>query len=228
MRSRWVGVGVALVALTVALGSCGDDEATPSTTSGAPSTTGAETTSTTEVTSESTAPPSTTSATASATPPAPPSVPIAIPSPDDGVSPQGSGCTPPAGDALPDGVWFGELVSVDAAAGTASLDLACLFVGDAANAAATADGSPEVPVPNDYWIRNQSANTYTLPAVDDVAVLELSHTSDTVSADLAPATSGLASAATSLTTFDGLLGGWQGWLQVTDGWVVVIQQQYFP
>ena len=48
--------------------------------------------------------------------------------------PLGSGCTPRAGDSLPDGRWFGFVD--DAQADQVSFDLACWFTGTAAAAAA--------------------------------------------------------------------------------------------
>lgn len=64
---------------------------------------------------------------------------------------EGSGCTPPSGDSLPDGRWYGL---IDAASPTGiDFDLACFFTGDAAVAAAAEDGE-ESPPPNDYHVRN--------------------------------------------------------------------------
>lgn len=70
----------------------------------------------------------------------------------------GSGCTPPSDNDLPDGRWYG-LIDV---AGDAQLDfdLACFFTGDAATAAA--DDDEESPPPNDYYVRNASDLLRTL------------------------------------------------------------------
>ena len=155
-------------------------------------------------------------------PPAPgsiPFMPFAGTSPPDGVSPQGSGCTPQSRTTLPEGKWFGMLKAVDPAAGTIGFDLACIFVGDAANAAARADGATVVPVPNDHWIRNQSPLVYTLHAVPDVAVGVLGANGSAV--EYHPTQQGLA-AATPLVN-----GSWV-WIEVTSGWVTAIQQQYIP
>lgn len=76
----------------------------------------------------------------------------------------GSGCNPGEGD-LPDGVWFGILTDVTDT--SAEFDLACWFSGDAANEAATEDGETEVPVPNDYYIRNESDAIRTVPVAAD-------------------------------------------------------------
>jgi hypothetical protein len=65
---------------------------------------------------------------------------------------EGSGCTPGT-DTLPDGLWYGEATALGERG--LEFDLACWFVGDAATAAAAEDGE-ESPPPNDYYVRNQS------------------------------------------------------------------------
>ena len=138
--------------------------------------------------------------------------------PADGTSPAGSGCTPGTTATLPDGRWFGILQSIDSAGGTIGFDLECLFTGDAANAAATADSASEVPVPNDVYVRNESSTVRTLPAVADVAVGLLQDGGASTSFE--PTKAGLAAAAP--------LVDRPVWVLVTGGWVVAIQQQYFP
>jgi len=140
-------------------------------------------------------------------------------SPADGVSAAGSGCAPPSATSLPDGQWFGILKAVDAAAGTVGLDLACLFGGTAADAAAKADGSAEIPVPNGHWTRNQSPNVYTEHAVAGVSVGVLTY-GQVGGVTFSPTEHGLAAAAP--------LVGNPVWLEVTGGWVTTIQEQYFP
>lgn len=79
----------------------------------------------------------------------------------------GSGCSPGEG-GLPGGIWFG---TVHATAPTSiDFDLACFFFGDAANVAAAEDGETEIPVPNDYYIRNDNPALRTL-VVDAAAVV---------------------------------------------------------
>ncbi len=136
----------------------------------------------------------------------------------DGASPVGSGCSPGTPTTLPDGRWFGELRSIDTAASTVGLDLECLFTGDAANAAATADGASEVPVPDDVYIRNESPTIRTLHAVPLVSVGLLQN--DGGSTSYEPTQSGVGAA--------GPLVDRSVWVHVVDGWVVAIQQQYFP
>ena len=113
------------------------------------------------------------------------------PASPDGTSASGSGCAPQS-PTLPDGQWFGRLKAIDTTAGTIGFDLECFFVGDAANAAATADGQTEVPVPDDVYIRNESETVRTQHAVTDVAVGVLG--SGGASTDYEPGLSGLSSA----------------------------------
>jgi len=152
-------------------------------------------------------------------PPPPGSIPFVViePASPDGTSASGSGCAPQS-PTLPDGQWFGRLKAIDTTAGTIGFDLECFFVGDAANAAATADGQTEVPVPDDVYIRNESETVRTEHAVADVAVGVLG--SGGASTDYEPGLSGLSSA--------GALVDRGVWLEVHDGWVVAIQQQFFP
>ena len=204
---RWSAVATAaILAMTItACGGSGSDDAGT-----------ADTTTTVAV-----AAPGPSTSTTAAPPPAG-TIPFIVipPTSSDGVSPEGSGCTPPSATQLADGRWFGVLTEVDPAAGTIGLDLACLFFFDAANAAATADGAAEVPVPNDYWIRNQSPNVYTVPVVDDVAV-GIVTTGSVGGVGFEPTKTGVAAAAP-------LIERYGVWMDVVDGWVVAIQQQYFP
>jgi len=170
--------------------------------------------------------PETTEETSTTTTLGPPPPPGTIPFVDlgadaatDGVSPIGSGCAPGSSAALPDGRWFGQLKAVDTASSTIGLDLQCLFTGDAANAAATEDGASEVPVPNDVYVRNESKALRTLHVIDDVAVGVLTY--ELVGGvQFQPTKTGMAAAAT--------LVDHPVWVEVKSGWVVAIQEQYFP
>lgn len=68
---------------------------------------------------------------------------------DDSPVAEGSGCTPGPGP-LPDGLWYGLVES--ASDGEVSFDLACWFSGQQAEIAAAEDGEE---VNNDYYVRNQ-------------------------------------------------------------------------
>lgn len=139
------------------------------------------------------------------------------PQPPDSTSPWGSGCTPQA-STLPDGQWFGRLKAIDTTGGTIGFDLECLFVGDAANAAAAADGKTEIPVPDDVYVRNENETVRTQPAVSDVAIGVLGADGNATAYE--PTSNGLATA--------GPLIDRPVWIEVQDGWVIAIQQQYFP
>jgi hypothetical protein len=147
---------------------CGDDDSITTLTFPT-STTGASTTSTTGGTTTTGGTPTTSGTTTATTVPETTipvtTVPLYLIDPTDffpdvfGSSgdPHGSGCVVGGGDALPGGVWFGFAEGV--AGGTISFDLACFFTGDAAAAAATADGEEVF----DFYIRNQNPKVYSVP-----------------------------------------------------------------
>jgi hypothetical protein len=165
---------IAGVIASMILGACSTTATTSSTTIGSTTTSIPTVTSTTVATTSTTADAlTTTSAAATTTTVADDDVyeakptlgpPEALPG-SDGAS--GSGCAPGPGP-LPDGVWFG--FAVDADASSVTFDLACFFYGDAANEAAEEDGFDEIPVPNDYWIRNEVHTTRVVPFDDEAVV----------------------------------------------------------
>jgi hypothetical protein len=195
----------AVVAFTACGGGSDESESTTTTAAVATTTTLATTATTTTVT------------------PIVPTAPFTIPVPTDGVSANGSGCAPPAGETLPDGIWFGNLQSVDVGASTVSLDLNCYFTGEAANRAAAADGETEIPVPDDYYIRNKVKKIYVLPTVANVAAFILPDNGG--NPNPAPAGNGPAAVASMLSQFNNF---WIGWLQISGGKVVAVQQQFVP
>jgi len=99
------------------------------------------------------------------------------------------------------------------------MSLACLYLLDAADAAAIEDGFSDIHAPDGYWIRNHNPATYTLGVVPDVAV-GLVPAAFSNGNNLVPAGNGLAAAVP--------VQGRPVWVRVVDGWVVAIQQQYFP
>ena len=208
MRRLLVGAAVLSV---VALAGCGggSDSASSSTTTAAPATT---------TTVATPATPTTTIT------PVVPTAPFTIPVPTDGVSANGTGCAPPPGDTLPDGIWFGNLQSVDVGASTVSLDLNCFFSGDAANHAAAADGETEIPVPDDYYIRNKVKKIYVLPTVRKRRGVHPSRINGG-NPNPTAAGNGPAAVASMLSQFN---NSWIGWLQISGGKVVAVQQQFVP
>lgn len=209
MRTR-IGLIVLVGGLVLGAAACGKGSSSSSSTT------------TSQATSTSTAAPSTTT-----TQPAIPTTPITISTPADGTSPNGSGCSP-SGSTLPDGTWFGYLKTVSPdgppVAQTIGLDLACFYVGPAANAKAAELGQ-ETPVPNDYLITNQSATEFTVPAWPDVQVVRLEQVGQYgLTGGLAPATTGLAGATPILIGFASPIV----WVQVVGGKALVIQAQFTP
>lgn len=77
-----------------------------------------------------------------------------------------SGCAP-GSESLPDGRWFGYVT--EAAETELIFDLACWFNGGGAIEAALVDGA-EVPPPNDYYIRNESTDVRTIEVAPNVSV----------------------------------------------------------
>lgn len=182
----------------------------------------APTTSTSAVATTTTAAPTTAAPTTTAAPrPSPATLPLRIPVSTDGTSPNGDGCSPEEGDALPDGLWFGTFtVDGDGLA----IDLACFYTGEAADAAALEDDpAAEVPVPNDYYVRDQVARTYPVPLGEGTLTLALDQGG--ASTDfLAPAPE----AAGAVAAVEASAVPFRGWVLVLDGVATVVQQQYLP
>ncbi len=134
----------------------------------------------------------------------------------------GSGCAPD-GDDLPDGVWFGSIETASSA--EIGFDLACWYSGDAANEAAAEDGFEEIPVPNDFYIRNEVATLRTVAVAPDAVI----HWFPTTTGELA----------LDVLAWDDWVGRPEGylpcpgdwcnaWLYVNDGVVTEVMQQYTP
>ncbi|MGH8941238.1 MAG: hypothetical protein ACRDWF_00320 [Acidimicrobiia bacterium] len=157
-----------------------------------------------------TSPSSTTSTTTVVTTGTPPST-----TQPDG--PSGSGCTPGDGVTLPEGEWFGTVVS--ASQGGIEFDLACWFEGESAVEAAAEDGA-ESPPPNDYYVRNDNPQIRSLPVSPDTEVTWYP-TGDPAS-EIVVAYSEWVDDVTAR----GL--GYGAWLDVIDGEVVRIREQWVP
>ena len=129
---------------------------------------------------------------------------------------EGAGCDTGDGD-LADGRWFGvvEALSTD----SVELDIACWFIGEDAVIAAEEDGA-ESPPPNDYYVRDESADTTTVAvAPDATAVFYPTGSPDgetgTV-ADLLAASEDR----------DGFPYG--VWVEIADGVVTSLEEQWVP
>lgn len=141
----------------------------------------------------------------------------AQPAPTTNKRASGSGCMP-GSDTLPDGRWFGFVNAADEPA--LSFDLACWFTGSAAVEAAAEDGE-ESPPPDDYYIRNDNEQMRQVPVVSDAMVACLCSDTD--------ATGLIAMSYLEwLTAREGR--GYQPgvWIEVTDGVISQIEEQYVP
>lgn len=133
--------------------------------------------------------------------------------------------------SLPDGLYMGFVDPATASEDSLSIDLAVWFSGEPANAAASEDGVSEIPVPNDFYIRNLDATRIVLPLSDQVAVTSVwfgydtdqSLESEPISYDdfLTAMQSGTDSVLANL-QFD----PW--WFTLRDGVIVALNEQYMP
>ncbi len=131
--------------------------------------------------------------------------------------PEGPGCTPDSDGTLPEGHWFGFVVST--AVDSIEFDLACWFSGQAAIDAATEDDE-ESPPPNDYYVRNQNELTRTVVVWSDADVL-FYPTGDPTSE-----THGTFEEWTDAVSGRGYVFG--VWLDVIDGEATAITEQWVP
>ena len=136
--------------------------------------------------------------------------------------------------AFPDGRHYGYIRELDVEADPAEIDFddAEFLTGEEAAAAAVEDGAlPEgEPLSNDYYVRNPSTATETLPVAEDVAVTRVrcpGSCVDGAAGDFA----GLAESfgRTGATLADDYRGAEsQYWVTLRDGVVVAIDEQYVP
>ena len=131
--------------------------------------------------------------------------------------PSGSGCTPGDGVTLPEGEWFGSVVS--ASLSGIEFDLACWFEGESAVEAAAEDGA-ESPPPNDYYVRNDNPQIRSLPVSPDTEVTWYP-TGDPASGIVVAYSEWVDDV-----TARGL--GYGAWLDIIDGEVVRIREQWVP
>jgi hypothetical protein len=130
--------------------------------------------------------------------------------------PSGSGCTPGDGVALPEGEWYGVVVS--ASPSGIEFDPACWFTGEAAVAAAAEDGAE--PPPNDYYVRNKNPQVRSLSVSAETEVVWYP-TGDPAS-ELIVTFSDWVDGVASRGLFFGV------WLDVIDGEVLGIREQWVP
>ncbi len=133
--------------------------------------------------------------------------------------------------ALGDGTYVVFPEAATATEATLTVDLAVWFGGAEANTAARVDGETEVPVPNDYYIRNRDPRTLTLRVADNVVVTSVWFDYDT-DPDLESDPIGYADFLTAMRSTDE--GAWSNlrvdpwWITVRDGQIVELHEQYVP
>ena len=179
--------------LAFGLAACGDDDDTTTTTTAGGSTTQPDDTASTTTASDET---TTTSGEALGEEP---------PIHDDG--PSGSGCEPGDGD-LPDGWWYGDLI-IPPGEGL-SFDLACYYVGAAAEAEAASRGDE---VNNDYYVVNDNPTerSITIAAGATASCVDLG--AQALMVDCTP---------------PDVAGDWNVWIRVVGGQVTRMVEQYAP
>ena len=123
-------------------------------------------------------------------------------------SSSGSGeCSPGPGD-LPTGWWYGSIQG--ASDDELLFDLACYYVGDAAEAEAAERGDE---VSNDYYVVNDSLRTRVVSVASDATASCVEVGSEELNAECSP---------------DEVAGDWAVWLRVQAGEVARIVEQYAP
>jgi hypothetical protein len=73
-------------------------------------------------------------------------------------------------DSLTDGRHPARITAVDPEGQQVTIDVVQFFYGEAATEAARADGSTDLPPPNDHWFRNINPRLRTLPIAPDAEV----------------------------------------------------------
>lgn len=188
------------------------DVSTDTTDSSETSETTTDTTDTTGTTETSSSTSSESTATTSST--------TATGSTDDAATPvpEGSGCTPGDVDTLPDGRWFGYASSREA--DSFSFDLACWFTGEDAVLAAIEDGEISPP-PNDYHVRNDNETQRLVVPAPNATVEYLANPGD-------PATVETIDYPTWVSDSEARPFEPGVWIEISDGLVVSVEEQYQP
>ena len=125
--------------------------------------------------------------------------------------------------SLADGRHPARITAVDADGEQVTIDVVQFFFGDAATEAARADGSTDLPPPNDHWIRNINPELRTLPVTADAAV--------TVNGlswlETGSATSNSTISLSKLASYGDVRGS-LFWVTTRDGAVTGIAEQFIP
>ena len=127
------------------------------------------------------------------------------------------------GAALADGRYAARITAADAGHRLLTVDVVQFFTGKAAASAAAADHAPEVPPPNDYWIRNSSPALRTL-YVSTTAPITVNVLGAAITGS---ATQNLQVSLSKLAGFPGL-GDGLFWLTSEHQVITSIAEQYLP
>ena len=129
----------------------------------------------------------------------------------------------PAETDLSDGRHPVHIASVDAAHRQITVDVVQFFTGAAASSAARQDGSPEVPPPNDVWIRNTNPKLRTLSVAGGAPI-----TVNTLAAlESGSATKDVPKTLAELARYDTMSSA-IFWVTLTNGQVTKIAEQFLP
>jgi hypothetical protein len=146
----------------------------------------------------------------------------ATPSPSPSAS-ASTTATAAAETDLADGRHPARIVGVDVTGRRVQVDVIQFFMGEAAAKAAAEDHAPEVPPPNDVWIRNASTRLRVLPIAPGAVV-----TVNTLAAEqTGSSTKDVPWTLAQLAGSDQLSGA-VFWLSLDGGQVTRISQQYLP
>lgn len=111
------------------------------------------------------------------------------------------------------------------------VDVAVWFSGNEANMAARIDGETDIPVPNDYYIRNADPTALTLPVAEDVSVTSVWYDYDTdpdLENDPITYQQFLDVIQNHEDSVQGHLRTSPWWVTVENGTIVALDEQYVP
>ncbi len=148
------------------------------------------------------------------------------PSPAPAETPSPTQTPSPPPPALPDGRHFVYVKKLSGTPPTATMkfDLAEFLTGEEA-AQAAAEHGDESPPPNDYYIVNDNPKLRTMPLAPGVTIRAIDWTNCCELTDV-PYTDWAASLKTPTDALHGTAT--QYWIEVADGVIVAIEEQYLP
>lgn len=155
----------------------------------------------------------------------------AVQTPDLGGYTPGSITTDEGVGSLEDGRYLAFITGISEKGTELELDLAVWLSGNAANAAAAIDGKTEVPVPNDYYIRNLDPTIISMPARSDPSVTSVwfhYQTDRDLESDPITYQQFLEVFGSDEENTKGNLRTSPWWITVEEGEIVALDEQYVP